>query len=374
MKLADLHLVLFLSRATPLRRWENMGILEREIALYKQLRPHLGGIGIVTGGGPEEMVYQERLGDIRILYNLWRLSPNAYSLLAPFLHWQALRKATVYKTNQLDGAWTAVIAGWVHRKPVIVRAGYPWALNFRRATERETFKSRLIRLLERFSVRFASQVMVTTERLREYVAIQHGILPERVTVVPNYVNTELFRPLPEIPPEPGRIICVGTLKSAKNLPTLLEAITHLHEAYLVLIGDGPLRPTLEAQVSSLGIKVTFTGRLPNKRLPEAINRATVFVLPSLYEGHPKALIEAMACGTAVVGTDVDGIRDVIRHEETGLLCPPTPEGIAATLTRLLENATLRNKLGQAAREFVVQAYSLERIVARELTVLAEVGQ
>jgi glycosyltransferase involved in cell wall biosynthesis len=106
-------------------------------------------------------------------------------------------------------------------------------------------------------------------------------------------------------------------------------------------------------------------------LPEEINRSAVFVLPSLYEGHPKALIEAMSCGVAVVGTDVDGIRDVIRHGETGLLCEPTTDALAATLNRVLSDAALRNRLGQAAREFVVREYSLERVVALELATLAE---
>ena len=370
----DIHLALFLSRATPLHRWEKMGILKRETALYKRLRPHLKGISIITSGGPEELAYQEHLGDIRILYNRWGLSPNTYSLLAPFLHRKALREATVYKTNQLDGAWTAVIAGWMHHKPVIVRAGYPWAMNFRRATGRETLKGRLIRVLERFSLRCASRVVVTTERLQEYVTTRHGIPLEQVAVVPNYVNTQLFRPLPGVSPKPGRILFVGALKSAKNLPTLLEAVAHLDGAHLVLIGDGPQRSTLETRASSQRIKVTFAGRLPNERLPKEINQAEVFVLPSLYEGHPKALIEAMSCGAAVVGTDVDGIRDVIRHEETGLLCPPTAEGIAQALRRLLADTDLRKRLGQAAREFVEREYSLERTVTRELNILREVSR
>jgi glycosyltransferase involved in cell wall biosynthesis len=143
-----------------------------------------------------------------------------------------------------------------------------------------------------------------------------------------------------------------------------------------LVGDGSLRSELETLARELRIaeRVTFAGRTPHSHLPEVLNRAQVFALTSRYEGHPKALIEAMACGLAVVGTDVDGIRDVIRHEETGLLCPPTPEGVAVALRRLLESAALRNKLRRAARECVVLEYSLERIVERELNLLAEVGR
>ena len=370
----NIHLALFLTRAVPLSVWERQGILERELALYLRLRPHLAGLSLVTCGGPEELRYQERLPGIRILHNRWGLSPNAYSLLAPFLYQRELRTATVYKTNQLDGAWTALLAGRLHRRPVIVRAGYLWALNFRRAAGRETLKGWLIRRLERLAFRCADRVVVTTPQLRDYVAGEYGVPPERIAVVPNFVDMERFRPRPEIAPEAGRVLFVGTFNSAKNLPALIEAIARLPQAHLVLIGDGPLRAELEAQAAALGARVTFAGRMVNERLPEEIARAEVFVLPSHYEGHPKALIEALACGAAVVGTDVDGIRDVLRHEEIGLLCPPTPEGIAAAIGRLLSDPALRARLGRAAREFAVREYSLERVMEREMAVLAEVSR
>ena len=75
-----------------------------------------------------------------------------------------------------------------------------------------------------------------------------------------------------------------------------------------------------------------------------------------------------------MGTDVDGIRDVLRHEETGLLCPPTPEGIAAALDRLLDDPALWARLGRAAREFAAREYSLERVMEREMAVLAGVSR
>jgi glycosyltransferase involved in cell wall biosynthesis len=371
--LSGIHLALFLSRATPLGEWERIGILEREIALYRRLRPHLAGLTIVTSGGEGELAYQEPLGDIHILYNRWGFSPNVYSLLAPWLHWRDLRNATVFKTNQLDGAWTAVIAGKVHTRPVIVRAGYPWALNFRRTMAQQKLKGVLVEALERFSIRRASCVVVTTNRLKAYVEARHSIPSWRLRVTPNYVDTELFRPLPSVSAEPGRILFVGSLKMAKNLATLLQAAKRLEGAHVVLLGDGPLRAALERQVASLGIEVIFAGRVPNQRLPKEINRSAVFVLPSLYEGHPKALIEAMSCGVVVVGTNVEGIRDVIRHGETGLLCEPTAEALAAALGRALTDTALRDRLGQAARAFAVREYSLERVVRLELGTLTEVG-
>jgi glycosyltransferase involved in cell wall biosynthesis len=373
MSLADSHLALFLTRSTPLSAWSRLGILEREIAVYHKLRPHLAKISIVTCGDEGESAYQDRLGGMNILHNRWGLSPNSYSLCAPFLHWRALREATVYKTNQLDGAWTALIAGLVHRRPVIVRAGYPWALNYQRATGGITPKGSVIWALERWTMRRASRVVVTTERFLKYAKDQHRVSPERVRVIPNYVDTALFRPLPSVHPRPGRILFVGSLKPAKNLSMLLEAVAKLTDAHLVVVGDGPLRSSLEAQAAELGIESTFVGRVPNERLPAEIGRAAAFVLPSHYEGHPKALIEAMACGCAVVGTDVAGIRDVVQHGKTGLLCEPRADALAAAIGQVLTDVALRDRLGKAARDWSLCEYSLERIVCLELGLLAEVA-
>ncbi len=371
MNTTNTHLILFLSRATPLSRWDKIGILDREIAIYKKMRPHLGGISVVTSGGEEELRYQNRLGDINILYNRWGLSPNLYSLLAPFLHRKILKKGSIFKTNQLDGAWTAIIAGWLYGKPVVVRAGYLWAENFSKQYH-QGMKNKFIRWLQQFAFKRAQTIILTTEAMKRHI-IQHYRTPsEKITVIPNYVNTDLFRPMPEIQPERGRICYVGRLRPIKNLDTLIKAIAKIPDASLVLIGTGEQGETLKALAQNRGVKAKFTGALPNSTLPKEINRSQIFILPSLSEGHPKALIEAMACGAAVIGTDVNGINNIIHHEQTGLLCPPTVAGIQSAVQRLLTDEALRTRLGKAARAFAKQEYSLKQIAQRELALYQEV--
>ena len=98
----------------------------------------------------------------------------------------------------------------------------------------------------------------------------------------------------------------------------------------------------------------------------------MFILPSLYEGHPKALLEAMACSRPVIGTDVIGIRELIRHRETGYLCGTSPEEIRAAIQDVLSDADLRNHMGHNAQEFVLEHFALERVVEMELALLSEV--
>ena len=139
------------------------------------------------------------------------------------------------------------------------------------------------------------------------------------------MDTEAFRPTGDT--RRNRICFVGRLAEQKNVGALLDAVSGL-DVELLVIGDGPLRPALEARARAQDATARFLGVVPHRDLPAIMAGSSLFVLPSLYEGHPKTLIEAMACGVAVIGTDVPGIRDLLRHEETGYLCRPTAASTA----------------------------------------------
>lgn len=369
----NIHLVLFLTRAMPLRRWEEMGILDREVAIYKQLHARLGQVSILTSGGEEELAYQSRLGDINILYNRWGLSPNLYSLLAPILHAKVLRRADVYKNNQPDGAWTAVLAAKLFRKPLIARAGYLWA-EFHRAEGGQGVKATLIDRLQQFLFENADHTILTTMVMKQYIIEKYAIPPQKITIVPNYVDTAQFRPQPEIRLEKGRICYVGRLHPRKNLDLLIRAVAQTSGASLVIIGDGPQRESLVAEAAQLNAPVQFLGVVPQEQIALELNRSELFVLPSRAEGHPKALIEAMAAGTAVLGTNVTGIREFIQHGQTGWLCRPDSASIQEGIQHLLTHPDLRMQLGHAAHVYATDHYALERIAEKECNLITRLVQ
>jgi glycosyltransferase involved in cell wall biosynthesis len=167
---------------------------------------------------------------------------------------------------------------------------------------------------------------------------------------------------------------VGRLAEQKNLGALIEAAAGLEGVSLRLIGDGPLWESLQAQAEAAGLPVEFTGRVPHEEVPRLLAECQVFVLPSLYEGHPKALIEAMACGLPVVGTPVDGTREVLRDGQNGLLAADTSApALRAALAHPLADANLRERLGRAARDYAVENCALERVLDTELNVYCEIG-
>ena len=162
---------------------------------------------------------------------------------------------------------------------------------------------------------------------------------------------------------------MGRLDTEKNLFTLLLA-SRIGGFGIDLVGAGPLYGELEAFARTHKVDIRFLGTFSNAEMPEIYRKYWIFVLPSLYEGSPKALLEAMSCGMAAVGTPAQGIYEILEHEVTGLLAENHPGALAQAIRRLIDDPGLREKLGLNARESVVRNYSLEKIAPQEEGVLA----
>lgn len=370
---SQVRVAVFLTRGISLQKWAAAGMLERELAVYRDARFRDTQVALLSYGGVDEL--QLLNGDTipSVLPNRWGLNATLYSVAAPLLQRRTLREATVFKTHQLNGAWTGAIAKWMFRKPLIVRCGYVWSV-FAAREGVQRWKRPLIAMLERMSLRAADAVIVATAADRDYLTRRYGLEPSRVRVIPNYVDTEQFRPLESVEKTAGLVCAISRLESQKNLAALLSALTGLPGVRLALVGEGSLRAALERQAIAERIPVEFLGYVPHNQLPALLNRAELFVLPSHYEGHPKALLEAMACGLPIIGADAPGIRDIIAHGHTGWLCAGSPEALREAITTLLGDAPLRRRLGQEARRYVERTCSLAQIAGRELNLITEVAK
>lgn len=363
-----MNVVVFFTRGMSLQRWARHGILERELALYRALAR--------TGVRTTFLTYGDRadaaVAEFPVLGNHRRLSANVYSVVAPLLHAGALRRAAVLKTNQLNGAWAAAIARRLLGTPLVVRCGFLWSANAARETESRVRRA-LTRRVERWVCRTADAIVVPTDAIARHIVEQYAVDAARVSVIPNYVDTELFRPLPDAKRVPGRIVTVGRLSAEKNTALLIDAVSEARGLSLSIAGDGACRPALEAQVRARRANVAFLGTVPNAEVPRLVNEAEIFALTSRYEGSPKALVEAMACGVAVVGTDVPGIRDVIDDGRTGVLCAARPDAVATTLATLAADPERRRRLGLAARTWAERHCALSAVVERERALLTRVA-
>jgi glycosyltransferase involved in cell wall biosynthesis len=364
----DIHLSLFFTKGISLEIWDKTGLLDREIALYKAMLPYLKRITFITYGNRMERRYRKILNGINLICNDFGLPSKFFIKSLPWLHPLTWRGSTIIKSNQIEGAIEGLKVAKKYGKKFIARCGYLRSdFMYRRyGPSSEEFKRAIA--MEEDVFRKADRIVVTTDWMKDMVINRYRLAEDRVYVIPNYVDTELFSPR-KAPFNDSKKVCfVGRLEAQKNPLALIKAIQDT-EVELIVVGDGPLGKDLREFVHSRGLRVKFLGNLPNRELPAIMNSAQLFVLPSLYEGHPKALIEAMACGLPVIGTNVPGIREIINHGETGFLCGTTPREIREAIMFLLREKGLCIKLGENARRFVLENFSMDRILNMELLLL-----
>jgi glycosyltransferase involved in cell wall biosynthesis len=364
--LKEFNLGLFFTRNISLYQWANLGLINREIKLYKELAKHFGKIYLFTYGDFRDQNYCGLFPENVYIITKPKFIPVfIYSFILPFIHINKLRNINFLKTNQMDGSWAAVIAKKIYRSKLIIRCGYEW-LSFIERQNKGLIKRLFALWVEKYAYNNADQIIVTSEGDRDFILKRFKVDKSKITVIPNYVDTEIFKAL-SIKKEPNRLISIGRLDKQKNFANLIEALKGTG-IDLIIIGDGILKSELQLLSTRNSLSVKFLKNMPQPNLVEELNRSEIFVLPSLYEGNPKVLLEAMACGLPCIGTDVPGIREGIRHNEDGIISQTDPESLRSAIINLLENKELRDKLGKQAREKILKFNSFQVYLDKELSV------
>lgn len=276
---------------------------------------------------------------------------------------------TFLLTGNLYGRLAAILA----RVPVVI------------ATEVNIYANKHLRhvLAERLLARGTHAVVASAQAVKAHYVRQVAVEPARVEVIYNAVDwaqlrttasrAELRRRL-SLPEDALVAGVIARLTEQKGHVDLLEAVARtpgLGDLFLVVVGDGPLRSVLEARAQALGLssRVRFLGA--RRDLGDLLSAMDLFVLPSLWEGVPLALVLAMGAGLPVIAAAVGGIPEVVTDGATGVLVPPADgSALGLALARLASDATGRACLGKAAREFVLPRFSVSGYV-KTVTALYE---
>ena len=362
-----------------LRLWEESGVFDRQVALYRYWQEAGVQISIVSFGGREEYDYKPLLPGMKILCNWIGLPGGLYrkrihQVLAPqLLGAQLLRTSDAAATNP------ALRIAWAWRIPLVYRLGYVASKFARALNASDLTHYRRLAGRERKALEASCHVIAATDEIAGDLTQMLPEAADKMTVIPNHVDCDHFRPLPRA--NEYDLVYVGRFAKQKNLFALLEAVKQLGLT-IAMIGGAPAAESgatgdesaaLQERFGDLDGRILWLGRINNEELPTYIQGAKAFVLTSLIEGHPRVMIEAMACGMPVVGADVPGIHNVLRHEITGYLCQPDSASIADAIAALLARPALMRKLGENARQYAVENYSLPQLAQRELDLLQDIA-
>ena len=220
--------------------------------------------------------------------------------------------------------------------------------------------------MQRFASRAADVIIVPSESVAQIAHDRSGIARERIVVIPNAIDVERFvsaqhsvfmNPV-------GRITFVGRLDPVKRVDDLINAHHHLPDSFVLDVwGEGSERAHLEALIVARKLSERVKLRGATADLISIYQQADVLVLPSDSEGFGLVLIEAMAASVPVIGTNVPGIRDVIRHQENGLLVPARdPHAIAQAIMKLAADRSLQLRLIENGLKDVRAKYSWASVI------------
>jgi len=230
-----------------------------------------------------------------------------------------------------------------------------------------------------------TRVMTVSENSKNDIHADHRVDADRIHVVPVGVDPAVFRPIESVAKVPGRLITTASADVAmKGLVYLLEAAAKVRaerHVEIVIIGKPKEGSKTEQTLRELGSSdvVEFVSGVSDERIVELYSEAEVAVVPSLYEGFSLPAIEAMSCGTALVATTGGALPEVCgTHNETCLLVPPgDSEALAAMINTALGDTELRNRIGHAGRERVVNHWSWKHTAVKTVeqyrALLAETG-
>lgn len=269
--------------------------------------------------------------------------------------------------------WSNLIA-----KPLCRLAGVPVLINHDQTNERFRRRKGLRFHWDKAANRLSDHVFAVSESIRQFLVSEEGVPEPRVSLLYNGVDLDRFRPREsrnearraEWGARPDEILIagVGRLHPQKNFRLFLRVARRLVErgapARFVLAGSGPLRAELEREAAGLGLggRLRFLGYVPDTRA--VFGACDMLMMTSDYEGLPLTLLEAMATGVPSVCSAVDGIREIIRDGETGLLAEPGAEdAFTSQALRLINDPGLRSRIVKAARERVERDFDAAGMAA-----------
>ncbi|MCX7982779.1 MAG: glycosyltransferase family 4 protein [Syntrophales bacterium] len=330
----------------------------------------------------------------------WRYSvdyKNAITLLfstrvnAPFVLSQLLQEGVfnVVNGHQPFTSWAFLCTPFAQKMPFIYTCH---SLAFEEFLSRNPQPVQLVKMLlyrlkmialrrmEKDVLMRSHHIITLSEYTQKKLQAAHNISEHKINIIPGGVDTDRFRPLSDryetrrnlgLPLDRPVIITVRNLVSRMGLENLIAATGEIKKAFpefsLIIGGTGPLKDTLEEMVTRLNLSkhVSFLGFIPEDKLPLYLGAADYFILPTInLEGFGLVTVEALACGTPVLGTSIGGTVEILTPLDERLLIPsPASESIAAAIIDHMRlwtrDQTAYLKLRERCRHYVEERYSWE---------------
>jgi len=228
----------------------------------------------------------------------------------------------------------------------------------------ETYRSILRNLLDKITIKLTDLVISNTKAGKDILVRNNYLIPKKIKIIYNGKDIRIFTSKSEkdINAKKLKLGYIGSLTEQKGIIYLLRALSYIKQDYITyIIGEGSLFSKLKHYAKKQNINVQFLGY--KKDIIPYLNSFDILILPSLWEGMPNVIMEAMACSKPVIATDVGGSPELVINNKTGILVPPkNPKALADAILRLANNKKLREDMGKEGRKRIKQHFSLQKMI------------
>ncbi len=386
-------LVVTLCETVSLGVWRDCGILAREWSLYEAISPLYRMIVLISDGDEGEQAIADSLEagcPVRVVANEARLERAAFAGSVPervhaLIESESFASAggrcerVLIKTDQFWGGSLALAVARRLRDNgvqvgVMARGGYPWSRFVAWEAGSDSLRAIEAAADERALCQQSDLVVGTTEWMLDELAWRYGLGQDTLCCVPNFVP-DGARPAPAVKRQSHRVLYAGRLEAQKRVDLLLDACAlaadrSAEPLSVDIVGNGSLEVALKEQGRALEAQredrfvVRFRPRMEQAKLIEMMQQTAVYVQTSAYEGHPKTVLEAMACSTPVVVTDAPGLASVVQAGVTGLIAGSDAHAVAEQIVRVVEAPELALQLGTQAAA-AAAAWRFDRVIELE---------
>jgi len=362
-----MNIILIFSYGISLKKWDEAGIIDRELHLYKELeRKYNIYFTFVTFGDEQDEKYSNKITNLKIVpiykyikFSNLRIINFIKTLYFPFKTYKIFNNADLIKTNQLNGSWVGIVLKSLLNTPLIVRTGFN-LYEFSIMEKKPFFIRFFFYLLTQFSLIFSNVYIVTSNADKKFLR-EKFFNSKNIEIIPNWVknitkgdNKKRYE---------NKILSVGRLEEQKNYKDLIIAISN-SEIELDIVGEGSLKKELMEVANLHKSKVNFLGTLSHSELLKLYTKYKIFVLSSKFEGNPKVVLEAMSYGALVVAAKNKNIQEIITNEVNGIMFSNL-EDLQKLINYYMENTSDRNKITKKAYEKIELTNLFDVILEKE---------
>ena len=351
-----------------LNTWHDSGTISRELRFFKSLekKKNVSFTFFTYGDSSEyELATEHNLKEVYPIYKsltyyknkLFRIFSSFY---IPLKLKNYIKNADMLYQNQLLGSWVPILIKKIYKKPLIIRTGYDMH-DFAKQDKKSSFIIFLYKVLTTFAVKNCDYFTVTSKADLNRFKKRYPKYEQKFLLRPNWVEVDELNDFKNR--YSNKLLAVGRLVSQKNFDYLIsEFADSKYNIEIDIVGNGPEKDNLVTQAKKYNVTINFLGNLSNRKLLKLYQRYKFFISTSLFEGNPKALLEAMGSGCVVIGSNIKNHSDIISDNQNGYLFDFGNNNLTNKFITITQADTNLSQISKDAYLFIKDEYSLDKSI------------